>query len=156
MFWGSPFLTGQWPASAVAQPAGGQPASYTLAQASVGQPAYDQHCATCHGGGREGGGITPSLTGERFAVQVRGQAVGLLWSQMLRMPPDYPGVLSGDIYANILAYMLQHNGPTYGSKPSKRAGLRRIIVSMSASLIPSPRRPSMKALRPSVCSGFIS
>ena len=41
-----------------------------------------------------------------------------------------------------------------GSSPSSLAGLSRIMVSMSASLMPSRRRPSMNDSRPSVCSGL--
>lgn len=121
-------LLGQ--SAGLAQSAGEQPAGFTPAQASAGSTAYNQHCATCHGGTLEGGGITPSLTGERFAGQWSGQSVDLLLAEMRRMPPENPGGLAGDLYANVLAYMLQYNGVASGdvALPTDPDALARLAI----------------------------
>ena len=69
---------------------------YTDDQASRGEPAYRENCASCHGTRMEGRGQTPPLAGSDFLANWNGMTVGDLLEKMrISMPADRPGRLRG-------------------------------------------------------------
>ncbi len=117
LLWALCVLSGPWQPTALAQSTDPEPAGFTQTQAAAGKIAYDRHCASCHGAGLEGAGITPGLAGDRFDVHWRGVPADRLMSQLRRMPPESPGGLSAETYAGVLAYILQFNGIAAGDEP---------------------------------------
>jgi len=103
---------------------------YTAAQAERGQAAYTQNCASCHGPELAGAGEAKPLAGPEFLANWNGLPVGDLYDRIrTTMPMDRPGALSGEDYADTLAYMLKFNGfPAGGTELDKRsevlAGIR--------------------------------
>jgi len=84
--------------------------AHTLEQATAGRAAYEQTCATCHG--QELRQLPNALlAGPEFLARWGNRATGELIAQTRStMPPDNPGGLPADAYANIAAYLLQANG----------------------------------------------
>lgn len=104
---------GQTPSSSV------RPPVFTEAQAAAGNAAYQQHCASCHGVRLEGQHLAPGLAGERFDRTWRGKTADALMFHVRRMPPglEASGGLGDEVYASILAYLLQVNGHALGASP---------------------------------------
>ncbi len=84
--------------------------AFTAEQAAAGRAAYDQTCVTCHG---------PSLrqlpnallAGDEFLGRWGNRPTSDLIAQARStMPPDNPGGLPAETYANVVAYLLQANG----------------------------------------------
>jgi ubiquinol-cytochrome c reductase cytochrome c subunit len=79
------------PGAFVFLPGGSSPATadpatilrYALAQANVGQPLYEEHCATCHGEGGQGTSSGPTIVGLGPAFYDFMMSTG-------RMPLDQP------------------------------------------------------------------
>jgi S-disulfanyl-L-cysteine oxidoreductase SoxD len=90
---------------------------YSDAQASRGEKAYRENCASCHGVLLEGSGQMPPLSGSDFVANWRGRTLGSLFDKMQEsMPADRPGKLSKAMNADILAYVLQANKFPAGAK----------------------------------------
>jgi mono/diheme cytochrome c family protein len=88
------------------------PVSFTAAQADQGQAAYRQNCQDCHGttldNGEFGG---PPLKGGYFVGHWGTASVAALYGYLsAAMPPDRPGQLSPQTYANLTAFILSNNG----------------------------------------------
>ncbi len=83
---------------------------YTDAQAARGEELYSRHCASCHGRDLEGDGEALPLAGEDFFSIWNGEKLGALFERIHRdMPLNYPGTLSGEADADILAFILRFN-----------------------------------------------
>ena len=91
------------------------PLSYTAEQADLGQDAYAEHCASCHGQNLDDGEFAPPLKGVDFRETWRSSPPEALFTLMsATMPQDRPGTLSDELYAELLAYVLQENGTEPG------------------------------------------
>lgn len=91
---------------------------YTKEQASRGRTAYMQSCSACHMDDLSGSDHVPALAGDAFMTAWQGKSVGDLYNRTrLTMPQGAAGTLSPQIYADIVAYMLQANNfPAGGSE----------------------------------------
>jgi PQQ-dependent dehydrogenase (s-GDH family) len=109
---------------------GGALAQFTAAQAAAGKTAYNSNCAVCHGGGMTDGTFGPPLAGEYFKNTWSGRTVKAFYDRAKTMPPASPGSLAEDVYANIVAYVLQVNGMQAGDVKlsNQGAGLDRTIL----------------------------
>jgi len=94
------------------------PVTFTAEQAERGQAAYRANCQDCHGttldNGEFGG---PPLKGGYFRGHWGvGGLAALSGYLSLTMPPDRPGQLSPQVYADLLAFLLSSNGYPAGDK----------------------------------------
>jgi len=105
---------------AVAASAQDQPAAplYAAAQAERGQAAYRQSCQDCHGTSLDNGEFGgPPLKGGYFRTRWgQGNVAALYGYVSLAMPPDRPGQLSPQTYADLVAFLLSNNGYPPGDK----------------------------------------
>ena len=84
--------------------------AFTAEQAAAGRAAYEQTCANCHGANFR---QLPNalLAGTEFVGRWGNRATNDLIAQARStMPPDNPGGLPAETYANVVAYLLQANG----------------------------------------------
>ncbi len=84
--------------------------AFTAEQAAAGRAAYEQSCATCHGPNLR---QLPNalLAGDEFLGRWGNRPTSDLIAQARStMPPDNPGGLPAEAYANVVAYLLQANG----------------------------------------------
>ncbi len=91
--------------------AGGPPA-FTEEQADRGHQAYRRGCQDCHGANLNDGefGGAP-LTGQYFSRHWAIGSVAALYGYMSsKMPPDRPGKLNPQTYADLTAFLLTKNG----------------------------------------------
>jgi mono/diheme cytochrome c family protein len=106
------------PAEAAATEGELRPATYTEAQAERGKAAYVQNCIDCHGAELNDGefGGAP-LVGSYFDEHWGGLTADALFGYLSSaMPPDRPGRLSPQTYADITAFILKRNGVDAGSQ----------------------------------------
>lgn len=105
---------------AVAVSAQERPATpaFTAAQAERGQASYRQSCQDCHGSSLDNGGFGgPPLKGGYFRTRWGSGNVAVLYGYVsLTMPPDRPGQLSPQTYADLVAFILSNNGYAAGDK----------------------------------------
>jgi mono/diheme cytochrome c family protein len=88
------------------------PPVFTEEQADRGRAAYRHNCQDCHGSDLNNGefGGAP-LTGQYFARHWGSGSVAALYGYMrTKMPPDRPGKLNPQTYADLTAYLLVRNG----------------------------------------------
>jgi S-disulfanyl-L-cysteine oxidoreductase SoxD len=107
---------------------------YTDAQAKRGQPAYNEHCGSCHGPTLGGGESAPPLAGGDFLSNWNGLTAGDLFERIrTTMPLNKPRTLSREVYADVLAYMLSVNRFPPGNTELPRATefLREIRIDSS-------------------------
>ena len=106
--------------SAVAVSAQERPATpaFTAAQAERGQTTYRLSCQDCHGSSLDNGEFGgPPLKGGYFRTRWGSGNVAVLYGYVsLTMPPDRPGQLSPQTYADLVAYILSNNGYAAGDK----------------------------------------
>jgi alcohol dehydrogenase (cytochrome c) len=91
---------------------------FTSAQAARGAEAYAKHCASCHGQSLEGTSSKP-LAGPRFMRKWGdgGNTIDeLYFITRTQMPYDAAGTLTSQQYIDIVAFILQSNGYSPGSK----------------------------------------
>ena len=101
---------------AVVAPAGdGVPPVFSAAQAAAGKTAYNANCAVCHGSTMTNGTFAPPLAGEYFRTTWAGKTVGEFYTKSKTMPPASPASLADDVYASVVAYVLQTNGYQAGA-----------------------------------------
>ena len=92
------------------------PLSYTTEQADRGRLAYQEHCASCHGENMDDGEFAIALKGIDFQERWRSTSMEELFLvTSATMPQDRPGRLDDEMYADILAYVLQENGSESGA-----------------------------------------
>jgi mono/diheme cytochrome c family protein len=103
---------------AQASKAAQMPASFTQEQADRGQMAYAHSCLDCHGSRLDNGEFGgPPLKGSSFSRHWDGGSVAALFSFMkAKMPPDRPGQLDDETYADVMAFILAENGVKPGDK----------------------------------------
>lgn len=86
--------------------------SFTLEQAERGHLAYAHNCLDCHGSNLDNGEFGgPPLKGTSFGRHWFGGSVAALLAFMrAKMPPDRPGELNEETYADLAAFILARNG----------------------------------------------
>ena len=94
------------------------PPSFTKEQAERGEAAYDHNCLDCHGSTLDNGEFGgPPLKGGSFSRHWDAANVAALFGFMkAKMPPDRPGQLTDETYADLIAYILGENGYKPGDK----------------------------------------
>jgi mono/diheme cytochrome c family protein len=109
-----------------------RPPAFTEAQVERGHAIYIKNCQDCHGttldNGEFGG---PPLKGLYFRQHWASGDVGALVGYMsMLMPPDRPGQLSLQTYADITAFLLVNNGYAAGSEelPADPEALRKMSM----------------------------
>jgi mono/diheme cytochrome c family protein len=105
-------LRGQPPAATATVPV-----TFTAEQTARGQATYRRACQDCHGFNLNDGefGGAP-LNGQYFARHWSGGSVAALYGYMAaKMPPDRPGKLNPETYADLTAFLLAKNGYAPGA-----------------------------------------
>jgi mono/diheme cytochrome c family protein len=97
------------------------PLAFTQEQADRGHAIYRRNCQDCHGANLNDGefGGAP-LNGQYFARHWGNGSVAALYGFMrAKMPPDRPGKLNPQTYADLTAFLLAKNGyqPTQTELP---------------------------------------
>ncbi|WMT85662.1 cytochrome c [Pelagibacterium sp. 26DY04] len=107
------------PLSAQAQDEPAQIASFTAEQVAAGEREYTRSCQDCHGANLDDGEFGgPPLIGVNFRDKWFDlPASGLYGFTSAAMPPDRPGRLSAETYANLVAFILSENGLEAGDTP---------------------------------------
>ena len=96
---------------------------FTQAEVVAGHASYHDYCAGCHGdelqgGGLQGGGDAPQLTGPNFNQDWSKQTIRVLYQYVSKTMPDgLAGDLSAKAYSDILSFLLAANGAKPGSAP---------------------------------------
>jgi mono/diheme cytochrome c family protein len=92
--------------------------SFTKAQSERGEAAYQHNCLDCHGSTLDNGEFGgPPLKGASFAKHWDAANVAALSGFMkAKMPPDRPGQLNDETYADLIAYILGENGFKAGDR----------------------------------------
>jgi mono/diheme cytochrome c family protein len=92
--------------------------SFTSDQAERGHAEYAHNCLDCHGSNLDNGEFGgPPLKGLSFSRHWDAANVAALSGFMkAKMPPDRPGQLNDETYADIIAYILGENGYQPGDK----------------------------------------
>jgi mono/diheme cytochrome c family protein len=94
------------------------PVSFTAEQVTHGSDIYVDRCVQCHGDTLDNGefGGAP-LNGSYFSKHWGGGSVAALVTFMkAKMPPDRPGSLTDQSYADLAAFLLDANGYPKGDK----------------------------------------
>jgi mono/diheme cytochrome c family protein len=107
-----PAGSGQAEGTGTAQ--GGEPSVwdgvFTDEQATRGEIAYEQECATCHLADLLGDGIAPALTGAAFDFRWSDLSIGDMFASLrATMPQGAPASLSPQGYVDIISYLLTKN-----------------------------------------------
>ena len=121
-------------------------ASYTAAQAQLGEEVYRGACARCHRADLSGDGDAPPLTGPGFR-SARGSRPAAVLAGFIRttMPPGRPGALTEDEYLAITAYLMRQNGVQPGTSEVRfdsDGGLLGAVALITDDIPPRPGRPS--------------
>jgi alcohol dehydrogenase (cytochrome c) len=91
--------------------------SFTTAQADRGRVTYAERCASCHGQNMDDGAFAPPLVGVDFRQKWGWRSTDALFTlASTTMPPDRPGTLGDERYAELLALILQENGLQAGTR----------------------------------------
>jgi len=121
------------------------PGAYVQAQADAGAPLYTQNCQRCHQPDMGGTSEAPPLAGPAFRAKWGAQPVTELLALVQEtMPPARPGSLSADVYAQIVAHILDRNNVA--------AGQVALSTTSSGMVIPGsqPAATSTAAITPPV------
>lgn len=117
---------------AQAQQVASIPVTFTSEQAGRGQAAYRRACQDCHGyelnNGEFGGA---PLNGLYFSRHWGSGSVAALYGYLTaKMPPDRPGKLNPQTYADLVAFLLSKNGYAAGSAelPPDQDAQQRMIM----------------------------
>jgi alcohol dehydrogenase (cytochrome c) len=106
--------------------------AFTAEQAAAGRAAYEQTCVACHGPNLRQL-PTALLAGTEFIGRWGNRATSALVAQARQaMPPDNPGGLPAETYANIVAYILEANGATPNAELVSAATTTRIGSGLTA------------------------
>jgi alcohol dehydrogenase (cytochrome c) len=91
------------------------PGAYTQQQADAGAQAYVEGCQRCHQPDMGGTSEAPPLAGPAFRAKWGAQPVTELLALVQEtMPPARPGSLGPEVYAQIVAHMLDRNNVAPG------------------------------------------
>jgi mono/diheme cytochrome c family protein len=106
-------------------PVASTPPAFTQEQSDRGHAIYRRNCQDCHGSDLNNGefGGAP-LVGQYFARHWGNGSVAALYGYMrAKMPPDRPGKLNPQTYADLTAFLLARNGyqPTQTELPPDAA-----------------------------------
>jgi len=83
---------------------------YTIEQAKRGADMFVAKCGTCHGGDMQGGPEAPAMSGAEFLFSWGGKTAGALYEYLRKsMPPNEPGSLTDQRYADMLAAIFRKN-----------------------------------------------
>jgi PQQ-dependent dehydrogenase (s-GDH family) len=110
---------------------GAIPPQFTAAQAAAGKSAYNARCAVCHGSTLTNGTMGTPLAGTYFKNAWFRRTVRALYDRSHKtMPPAAPGSLPKDVYANIVAYILETNGLKAGRSQLKHddPALEKMVI----------------------------
>jgi mono/diheme cytochrome c family protein len=102
--------------------AGTVPVSFTADQVARGSDIYAERCVQCHGDALDNGefGGAP-LNGSYFKKHWGGGSAAALVAYMkAKMPPDRPGSLTDQSYADLTAFLLDANDYPKGEKELPR------------------------------------
>ena len=105
-------------ATAASAAPGTMPVSFTADQVASASHIYDRRCVDCHGSTLDNGefGGAP-LNGAYFRQHWGGGTVAALVAfAKAKMPPDRPGSLTDQNYADLAAFLLDANGYPKGDK----------------------------------------
>jgi hypothetical protein len=87
---------------------------FTAAQAERGHAAYEARCIQCHEGLEADG---PGLIAKAFLDRWREDSLGSLFTFVATtMPGSAPGSLDAQVYADIIAFLLEANGLPPGAR----------------------------------------
>jgi mono/diheme cytochrome c family protein len=106
------------PQKAVAQGREQRPPAFTEEQVQRGKSIYQKNCQDCHGSTLDNGefGGAP-LKGSYFRQHWGSGDVSALFGYVnTLMPPDRPGQLSPQTYADLTAFLLSNNGYAAGTE----------------------------------------
>ena len=105
-------------AAPTANNAGGMPVSFTADQATRGSDIYADRCVQCHGDKLDNGEFGgAALNGKYFKQHWGGGPLSALLAYMkAKMPPDRPGSLTDQSYADLAAFLLDANDYPKGDK----------------------------------------
>jgi cytochrome c len=104
---------------------------YTVEQAKRGADSFAAKCAMCHGGDMQGGQEAPPMAGAEFLYSWGGKTVGALYDYIhMSMPPNEPGGLSDQRYADVVAAIFQKNEFPAGKTelPADPKALAQILI----------------------------
>jgi mono/diheme cytochrome c family protein len=98
-------------APATATAGGTTPVSFTADQVTTGSDIYSERCVQCHGDQLDNGEFGgAALNGSYFKKHWGGGSVAALTAYMkAKMPPDRPGSLTDQNYADLAAFLLDAN-----------------------------------------------
>ena len=119
-----------------AQPVSLKSGAFTAAQQKRGAAIYNRECSTCHGETLKGGEGSPPLVGPAFTTTYAGQTVADLFTRIretMPAPPEQPGKLTPQEYADVVAHILSANGfPAGGVElPSEIEPLKRLRIEVN-------------------------
>jgi mono/diheme cytochrome c family protein len=112
-------ITGGAPATATSNGVGGStPVSFTAEQVTRGSDIYADRCVQCHGDKLDNGEFGgAALNGKYFKQHWGGGSAAALIAYMkAKMPPDRPGSLTDQTYADLAAFLLDANDYPKGDK----------------------------------------
>ena len=115
---GLAIVTAAGPPRAGAQGREQRPPAFTEEQVARGKSIYQKNCQDCHGSTLDNGefGGAP-LKGSYFRQHWgTGDVSGLFGYMNTLMPPDRPGQLSSQSYADLTAFLLSNNGYAAGAE----------------------------------------
>ncbi|HEY5307629.1 MAG TPA: PQQ-binding-like beta-propeller repeat protein, partial [Casimicrobiaceae bacterium] len=109
-------------------------AFFSSSQVSQGRWEFSQKCAVCHGAQLQGGGA-PALKGREFVAQWNGKSLKDFYNYVhSNMPLGQGGELNSQEYADIVAYVLAHNGlPAGNEKLTPKSPMDRALDLASVS-----------------------
>ena len=119
-------------AAATATAGGTTPVTFTADQVTTGSDIYSERCVQCHGDKLDNGEFGgAALNGSYFKKHWGGGSVAALTVYMkAKMPPDRPGSLTDQNYADLAAFLLDSNDYPKGDKelPSDTAAQQKLSL----------------------------
>ena len=119
-------------AAATAAAGGTTPVTFTADQVTTGSDIYSERCVQCHGDKLDNGEFGgAALNGSYFKKHWGGGSVAALTVYMkAKMPPDRPGSLTDQNYADLAAFLLDSNDYPKGDKelPSDTAAQQKLSL----------------------------
>jgi alcohol dehydrogenase (cytochrome c) len=128
---------------------------FTAEQASEGQTAYQENCATCHRQDLVGSGEAPPLAGANFMNAWGSRPVSdLIGYMQSSMPPSNRGGLGGTAYVQIGAFILKANGAASGTQALQANAASTIAaVATGQGEVPAPAETPATARRQQTTAG---